>query len=626
MPTQPLQPVILLFFLLLIRVPVLPQLLRFISILLFPLRLLFLIFPPPFPLPSPPSPTDPSHSFRHPSPRKFTISPDDQGAIRDPLLEVQRQRSFTGHYVIPSSLADKKYASFKVQDLLDDLNSVMGTSFSLVKPFLQFHLDRCISLDYDFGMAYSYFRRQWLSDLTTRAADMDDARSEDARLRQDALDRAESYITNPKLPPRRVWDLCSNRVIPYYWWGGDLKQCLPVSHSWVAEDERSYVSTPINEHKWPVPIPKDLRLERVRIELLNYAMSDDRPHEKLEYSWLDVLCLRQVGEDVGEAQREEEWITDVPTIGHIYRHDNFETRALIYFNGLGLPFRYDGYDNVRHWFNRTWTVQEAVNKPYLGGATPESPSLPLSPEQPGQKLAEFAKHFRSAFWELEAEGIRPFSRHIITMRERDAVNELDKILGLASLSAPERLPIYDAALLKKNPALVKEDTWEVLVKAIGGRSRAHLFFWYPVAGAIYSWMPSWSQAMVEDVPAADDPVGALLQIDYDEKGGRFIGKNFSILDDCRLRRDPSSTPVTPSVRITLKTGDYPLTTTHEINIQEDIRYTLLVSERGNHLVVGRSEAGIRDLKFRKLGALTFGGAELLNHAKQFARREDVVLI
>lgn len=156
-----------------------------------------------------------------------------------------------------------------------------------------------------------------------------------------------------------------------------------MSHSWVAEDERSGIWTSINGNEWPVPVPDCSSLERVRIELLNYHRSASREQE---YSWLDVLCLRQAGEELDDAQRLEEWTTDVPTIGSFYRSMYVGHRALVYFNGLGQPFRNGGYDDSRHWFSRIWIVQEAVRYPLLGGATPSSPSLEQQQLQAGPEL------------------------------------------------------------------------------------------------------------------------------------------------------------------------------------------------------------------------------------------------
>lgn len=201
-------------------------------------------------------------------PRIFTIYPDDQGASRDPPLEVPSQRAFTGPRAIPASLADIKCSDIGDKGVLDALNIIMGTSYPLSSP-LRSHLHYCISEGYDFGLAYSYLRPQWDSDFATLTERMDEARSNDAALRRDTLDPSERYIVNPKLPPRRVWDLYSNRVVPYYWWGGNFFWLIPVSHAWVDENERSAIWTPINSRKWPVAVPNDSSLERVRIELLN---------------------------------------------------------------------------------------------------------------------------------------------------------------------------------------------------------------------------------------------------------------------------------------------------------------------------------------------------------------------
>ena len=108
-----------------------------------------------------------------------------------------------------------------------------------------------------------------------------------------AIDGA--YIVDRKLPPRRVWDLYSNRVLPgwlFRKWGHSDEEWEqwstvdPVSHSWVHPNDRHSVWTPINGRKWPVPVPKDTTLDRVRVELLNVGR---------ETIWLDVLCLWQEG-------------------------------------------------------------------------------------------------------------------------------------------------------------------------------------------------------------------------------------------------------------------------------------------------------------------------------------------
>ncbi len=177
---------------------------------------------------------------------------------------------------------------------------------------------------------------------------------EDTEQRRKAL--VGNRIINPYLKPRRTWDLYSNRVVPESY--GILHslrwRTAPISHAWVASTDRVDVWTPINGKEWPVPIPKDADLNLIRIEILNLG---------LQYSWLDVLCLRQKG-GPREDLRVEEWKLDVPTIGWVY--DTF--RVVIYLSGLGRPLSLkDGdLDSNQCWFRRAWTLQEVGR----GGSLP----------------------------------------------------------------------------------------------------------------------------------------------------------------------------------------------------------------------------------------------------------------
>ncbi len=101
----------------------------------------------------------------------------------------------------------------------------------------------------------------------------------DREMRQKAL--VGNVIVNPELEPRRVWDLYSNRVVPS--WIADTWP-KPISHAWVDENDIVTALTLINGKEWPVPVPKDANLDLIRIEMLSLG---------LEYTWLDVLCLRQ---------------------------------------------------------------------------------------------------------------------------------------------------------------------------------------------------------------------------------------------------------------------------------------------------------------------------------------------
>ena len=228
------------------------------------------------------------------------------------------------------------------------------------------------------------------------------------------------YSSIRKMYPRRIWDICANTVIPTTWFCGPpcpltgrqevgALGVKPVSHAWVAGEDRSFILTDANQQMWPIPLPKGVLLEDVRGEMVRLGV---------RYAWLDVLCLRQRGqptlgtelaipvgreavEDVPlpteimenttlsvesiasiaevmesvplstkeeavkrrEQQRLEEWKVDVPTIGAIY--SNLDDDGLygggpivIFMSGLGRPFRDEGWDSERHWIRRAWTLQE----------------------------------------------------------------------------------------------------------------------------------------------------------------------------------------------------------------------------------------------------------------------------
>ncbi len=53
-----------------------------------------------------------------------------------------------------------------------------------------------------------------------------------------------NWIVDPDLPPRRVWDLYSNRVVPS-WITDGLSMAQPISHAWVDEKDHVDVWTSI---------------------------------------------------------------------------------------------------------------------------------------------------------------------------------------------------------------------------------------------------------------------------------------------------------------------------------------------------------------------------------------------
>ncbi len=191
--------------------------------------------------------------------------------------------------VISSSLADTPCATCGIQGILDQLNAILGTSYTLDTPSLSSLLNECIEKNDDFGTAYARLRPVWNTHGNCNMQnELHRHEENDREQRQKAV--VGNWIAEPDFPPRRVWDLYSNRVVP--WWIiyrssiPTWRQPKPISHAWVDEKDRVDVWTSINGKEWPVPIPKGASLELIRIEMLNLGV---------EYTWLDVLCLRQKG-------------------------------------------------------------------------------------------------------------------------------------------------------------------------------------------------------------------------------------------------------------------------------------------------------------------------------------------
>lgn len=128
----------------------------------------------------------------------------------------------------------------------------------------------------------------------------------------DAKDSQEDIQDSSEFPPRRVWDLYSNRVVPSFVLLAHRDSVIPshvwaVSHSRVLNAERHNVTTRINNYEWPIPV--HTTLDHVHIELLNMGA---------EYIFLDVLCLRQLGDAAHEDIRREEWKVGIPTLMNVY--------------------------------------------------------------------------------------------------------------------------------------------------------------------------------------------------------------------------------------------------------------------------------------------------------------------
>lgn len=394
------------------------------------------------------------------------------------------------------------------------MNDIHGTQYSIQEDPLRIKLlETCIDKGLDFGAAYGYLRPRW--DWPGQEAYPDFLESKvryETQLKNVLNNRKQ--VTNRGFPPRRVWDLYSNRVLPS--WVPDMfKQSPPpltsfaaVSHAWVKSLQS--VKSPINSEEWSVPIPDDTTLDRIRIELLNYG---------LEYVWLDVLCLRQRGPKEMDETKEEEWAVDLPINGGVY---TWATVIPTYYNGLGRSFEIIDLDGEKNWLNRVWTMQEGREYSVVVGLTDQSPCL-FGEE--GYQL-EFSKRLRAATIRSNF-----FSRHrlfatLSQMKPRFSSYPLDQINGLAYLLQLDVLPAY-------NSGLKLEEAWKRLLEAMDGVFRGQLAFLYPVAGNNgFTWCPSWDQLTKLDLPQ-DDAVYDV--INYDEFEDVYSYTTYQI-DECKIEK------------------------------------------------------------------------------------------
>ncbi|KAK0231865.1 hypothetical protein EDD85DRAFT_849070 [Armillaria nabsnona] len=416
------------------------------------------------------------------NPPMFTISAHKEIGQTESSIKVPLQRAYRGRRpVISSSLADKPCAALGVQGILDILNTTLQTARPLDASFISF-LEDCIANNHDFGTAYAYVR-VIPSSWSSIQDELHKLEERDKEKRQKAL--VDSRIVDPHIPPRRVWDLYSNRVLPQWWMIGTKEHPSPISHAWVDERDRVDVWTTINGCEWPVPIPKDANLDLIRIEMLNLGAI---------YVWLDVLCLRQRG-GPREDLRIEEWRLDVPTIGYLYRVADV---VVWYLSGLGRPLSLEAgdLDSDRCWFRRAWTLQEVGYQRIIAGDTPDGPLHAEPIDDKGNYENEILTRFHKQLQALD--DISPDSYEMFSllaeMQKRVSANPVDKVAGLVFRLESAMIPAY-----YESQSL--EDAWTALVNAIIAWFRAELLFLYPEPGtASKRWRPSWEQVMTKPLP------------------------------------------------------------------------------------------------------------------------------
>ncbi|KAK0231700.1 hypothetical protein EDD85DRAFT_793369 [Armillaria nabsnona] len=145
---------------------------------------------------------------------KVTLSASTEAGLRESFISVLEQRSYTGGKpVISSSLADTPCTSFSVKGLIRKLNVILGTSYTVETCSLSTLLEDYIGKGYDFGTVYGRLRPFWYLGLTDIKYKLQAREQWDRQMRRDVLVR--NKIISPLIPPRRVWDLYSNRVVPW---------------------------------------------------------------------------------------------------------------------------------------------------------------------------------------------------------------------------------------------------------------------------------------------------------------------------------------------------------------------------------------------------------------------------
>ncbi|GJE95242.1 hypothetical protein PsYK624_114240 [Phanerochaete sordida] len=147
----------------------------------------------------------------------YTLRPEPRSAV--PL-----QRFHIGPGAISDELADTPCTDVAV--VVDTLNAVMGTAYTLDRIGVRDLVEYAMRLSRDFGEVYGRVRQwwniegdPWLERSPTAhlqlLSRMIMCRSKDGEERR-VMHADHDPAVQSDLPPRRVWDLYSNRVLPYH--------------------------------------------------------------------------------------------------------------------------------------------------------------------------------------------------------------------------------------------------------------------------------------------------------------------------------------------------------------------------------------------------------------------------
>ena len=499
---------------------------------------------------------------------------------------------------ITSQQSDVRCHELSEDILRHSLTALVGLNEDAIKAksqWIQNDIRYFVARNFDFGLAYAAARVAWkhfnTPSVDSRAISIQRGNwhTEAQLLDKERLnaiaedDNRRSTLKLIRLPylimPRRIWDLKSNRVVDFRMLLAaqpNIKDPPPfwaVSHSWT--DNMSRVRTSINQQQWRVPLPQDITLDNLRTELLRLGA---------EYIWIDVLCLRQRSEDDElEQLRLEEWKVDVPTIGNVYRKAKNIVR---YFNGLGIPFSNEGWNDRRHWLQRAWTLQEiATENTTLNGGTPQDAGHVFMNRREKVSGIKLRLAIRPIL-QLAAQVSRPGGCELYElareMSRRYASKEIDKISGLFYLLRTTKLPCYDEKM-------TEEAFWKECIQLLPVERKLELLFDFPYRGSDAQWFPTWAQVL--DWPVRDPDCDHLHDPDSDLMRSRekaivlenvsreteFFVQNIWATPDARLHK--TATAGEYKVEITGGLSSYyfylPYLSQKEIDIQDDTVFVLV---------------------------------------------------
>ncbi|PBK77725.1 hypothetical protein ARMSODRAFT_1077406 [Armillaria solidipes] len=517
---------------------------------------------------------------------EVTLSAFDETGRKEEDIKVIKQRRFSGRKpVISSHRANQSCSELTIDSVLGQLNGILGTTYPLDDTMASL-LKLLMVKHPDFGTVFAYVRPLWYDDLSSIEEELRNREEEDRRMREKALEG--DIIKDNEVPPRRVLDLYSYRVVP--WWVAAMLIGLPcaVSHAWMDKKDRESVWTRINGKQWPVFLPLGIDSRLLRNEWLN---------EGCQYVWVDVFCLRQEG-GLREDLRVEEWKLDVPMIGFVYGEPPrlvWNAGPIIcYLSGLGRPLSSNvDMTSDRSWFRQAWTLQETSTDCVIAGLTDEETTEQLESLRADIQNAVPPLAGLSVFTTIPPSFVM---RVLSDMKKRVSSYPIDRIAGLAYIFQGTQVPAY-------YKSQTEEEAWLKLWRVSSLECRAQIFFFFPQPGrGEQKWCPTWEQVLSEELPVVEcDPTEKWYgRVYYEEEGP---GRPFSFKGHCikdgyvggLAKGDPSVRMRSGELRITDGSG-----TTHTFRISANHQYPI---PEGFYELWGTSGKGSTFTSFREPRAL-----------------------